>query len=116
MHEGQFSEKIVATIFSELEKFPGKKPRSVLVKVGEVFHLVPDAVKMHFAVLTKGTALEGIVLDLKEEQLEVYCPHCKKTTFVEDHHLVACPFCYAVDVTPIRGNQITVESIELDNT
>ncbi len=116
MHEGQFSEKIVDAIVAELKKFPGQKPKSVLVKVGEVFHLVPEAVKMHFNVLTKGTALEGVVLDLQEESMEVYCPHCKKTTFVEDHHLVACPLCYASDVTPVRGNQITVESIELCNT
>ncbi len=115
MHEGQFTEKIVDAILLELKKFPGQKPKSVLVKVGEVFHLVPEAVKMHFEVLTKGTSLEGVLLDLQEESMEVYCPHCKKTTFVEDHHLVACPFCYAVDVTPIRGNQITVESIELCN-
>ncbi|MCB9756888.1 MAG: hydrogenase maturation nickel metallochaperone HypA [Candidatus Omnitrophica bacterium] len=116
MHEGQFSEKIVDAIISELKKFPGKKPKSVLVKVGEVFHLVPDAVKMHFSVLTKGTTLEGVHLDLKEESMEVYCPHCQQATFVEDHHLVACPLCYAVDVKPIRGNQITVESIELCNS
>lgn len=113
MHEGQFTEKIVEVIFAEVKKIPGQKLKSVLVKVGEVYHLVPDAVKMHFEVLTKGTPLQGVTLDLQEESMEVYCPHCKKTTFVEDHHMVACPFCYALDVTPIRGNQITVESIEL---
>ncbi len=115
MHEGQFSEKIVEAILIELKKYPGKRPKSACVKVGEVFHLVPDAVKMHFLLLTKGTDLEGVVLDLQEETMEVYCSHCKKTTFVEDHHLIACPFCYALDVKPIRGHQITVESIELSD-
>lgn len=116
MHEGQFTEQIVDAILAELKKYPGRIPRSATVKVGEVFHLVPESVLAHFSVLTKGTELEGVKLHLQEESMEVYCPHCRKTTFVEDHHLVACPFCYATDVKPVRGNRITVESIELSNS
>ena len=113
MHEGQFTEKIVNVIIQELEKFPGKKPKLIRVKVGEVFHLVPESVLMHFDVLVKGTALEGVVLDIKEEPMEVFCTHCQKTNPVEDHHLLACPLCYSTDVKPVIGNRISVESIEL---
>lgn len=115
MQKSPSSAKIVDVILNELKKYRGKTPRSVLVKVGEVFHLVPDAVQMHFSVMTRGTELEGVRLDLQEESMEVYCPHCQKTNFVKDHHLVVCPFCYALDVKLIRGNQITVESIEANN-
>lgn len=115
MHEGQFTEKIVDAITAQLADVPGQKVKTVRVKVGEVFHLVPDAVKMHFEIITRGTALEGVKLDLLEETLQVYCPHCQTTTAVEDHHMMACPLCYAVDVKPVRGHEIVVDIIEVDH-
>jgi len=115
MHERQFTQKIVDAILVELDKYADKKPRSVRVKVGEAYHLVPESVKMHFEILTKDTPLEGTSLELVEEAMEVTCSVCGKTGIAEDHHLLVCPFCYSTQVKAISGNRIIVESVVLEN-
>lgn len=114
MHEGHFTDQIVAAILAELKDRPKGKVRSVKVKVGEVYHLVPASVLMHFQVAVKGTPLEGVELVLQEEGVKVYCPQCRKEGLAEDHHMIVCPICYSQNVKTLSGNSVTIESIELE--
>ena len=116
MHEGVFTEKIVAVILDELKKQPGQKISSVKVKVGETYHLVLESVCMHFEIAVKGTALEGVQLILQEEPMQVTCQVCHKTGPVEDHHMAMCSFCNSLNVKTVSGNSIIVESIEFSGT
>ncbi len=114
MHEGHFTEQIVAAVIDELKKYPGRKPKRVRVVVGEAYHLVPESVLMHYQVATKGTALEGVALDLVEEYMEVLCGSCGQQGPVEDHHLLLCSFCHSRDVKPVAGNKVSIEAVELE--
>ena len=114
MHEGKFTEQIVAVILEEIAKFPGKKPKSVKVKVGEVFHLIPESVQLHYDLQVKGTPLEGVSLQLQEEAIEVECLACQTRGPVEDHHLLVCSKCYSRQVKVLKGQQIQVEAIEVE--
>ena len=114
MHEAKFTEEIVAVIIAELKKYPGRRAQRVALKVGAMFHLEPDSVRMHYQLLTHGTALEGVALDLKEEPVCVLCQRCGQTNPVEDHHLLMCPACDAMSVTVISSNEIVTESVELE--
>lgn len=112
MHEGHFTEKIVEAILGELKNHPGGKIKAARVVVGEVYHLVFDSVLMHFEISVRGTPLEGVHLDLREEPMQVSCPKCLLTGPVQDHHMPLCSFCGSLDVKPIGGNSITVDTIE----
>jgi hydrogenase nickel incorporation protein HypA/HybF len=112
MHEGQFTDKIVEVILEELKKHPGRKIRTVKVAVGEVYHLVLESVLMHFEISVRGTPLEDVRLDLKEDPMQVYCRQCQKTGFVEDHHMPLCSSCGSLDIKTVSGNSISVDSIE----
>ena len=111
MHEGHFTEQIVEAIVSELKKYPGRKVESITVKVGEVYHLMPDSVLMHYDLITKGTALEGVKLNILEEPMQVICSQCGKQGSVEDHHLLLCSFCHSQAVKPVAGDKVTIEQI-----
>ncbi len=115
MHEGHFTQQIVEGILRELAPYPKAKVRSVTVRVGEVFHLVPESVLMHYDVLTKGSALQSVKLNLIEEPMQVLCSQCQKQGPVEDHHLLLCPFCHSRQVKPVLGNKITIEKVELED-
>lgn len=116
MHEGHFTEQIVATIIEELKKYSGRKPKAVKVKVGEVFHLVKEAVLMHYEIITMGTPLEGVALELIEEPMQVLCGQCGKQGYVEDHHLLICSFCHSRNVKPVAGDKVSIEALELENS
>lgn len=113
MHEGHFTEDIVSHILKELQQYPNAELQSVTVKVGEVFHLVPESVLMHYELLTKNSPLEGVHLKLIEEPLEVHCLECHQEGPVEDHHLMLCFFCHSRQVKPVRGKSITIEKVEI---
>jgi hydrogenase nickel insertion protein HypA len=111
MHEGHFTEQIVDAIMGELKKHPERVVESISVKVGESYHLMPDSVLMHYEILTKSTALEGVKLNLLEEQMRVVCSQCTKEGPVEDHHLLLCSFCHSAQVKPVAGDKVTIEQI-----
>ncbi len=114
MHEGNFTQQIVTSIVSELEKHPGYRPQRIKVKVGEMLHLEPESVRTHYALLTKGTSLEGIALELEGMPVVVNCRACHAEGAVSDHHLLFCPSCYSRDVVIVSGNDVLIDSIELE--
>lgn len=115
MHEGNFTEQIVEAILAELEKHPGLKPERVAVRVGEMLHLVPDSVQMHYELVTRGTSLEGAALDLTEEPVRIRCQACSREGGVEDHHLLMCAECGSRDVTLLGGEDVVIDAIEFEN-
>ncbi|MDE2027607.1 MAG: hydrogenase maturation nickel metallochaperone HypA [Candidatus Omnitrophica bacterium] len=112
MHEGHFTENIVTAIIGELKKYPDKKVESVTVKIGETYHLAPDSVLMHYDLISKGTPLEGVRLNLVEEPLKVLCGQCGQQGPVEDHHLLLCTFCSSHQVKPVSGESVTIDQIK----
>jgi len=114
MHEANFTEQIVSTILNELKKYPDDRPRGAKVLVGEMLHLVPESVHMHYQLLTRGTPLEGIALDLVEVPVKIRCNHCGTEGAVEDHHLLMCTACSTMNVKLVSGNEIWVEVVELE--
>jgi hydrogenase nickel incorporation protein HypA/HybF len=115
MHESNFTQQIVRSIISELNKYPDYKPKRVKVKVGEMLHPDDEDVRMHYDLLTQGTKLEGVDLDLEETKTIVSCKNCHHTGIVVNHHLLLCPSCASTNVKMISGDEIAVESIDLEN-
>ncbi|MCX6935936.1 MAG: hydrogenase maturation nickel metallochaperone HypA [Verrucomicrobia bacterium] len=113
MHEGNFTDQIVDAILGELEKYPNNRPAQVSVAVGEMLHLLPDSVQMHYQLRTQGTPLEGVKLILREVPVRVLCNTCGFSGDVEDHHLLMCSKCGARDVKMLSGNEITIDAIEI---
>ena len=115
MHEGGFTGRIVATILDELKKFPDQKVLRVKVLVGEMLHLEPESVRMHYQLLTKNSILEGVELELKQIPVTVECVRCHQDVRVEDHHRLVCGQCGSEDVKLAGGDQVFIEAIELED-
>ena len=115
MHEGNFTQQIVDAILTAVHEYPGRKPTSIKVKVGEMLHLNRESVKTHFEAITRGGILENARLDLEEIPVLVICQKCNAQWQPEDHHLLLCDLCSATDVKIISGNSVTVDSIQLQS-
>lgn len=115
MHEANFTQQIVQSIISELNKYPDYKPKRVKVKVGEMLHLDNENVRFHYDLLTQGTKLEGVNLDLEEIKTIISCKNCHYTGVIDNHHLLLCPSCGSSDVKMLSGDEIAIESIDLEN-
>ena len=85
----------------------------VLVRAGQLRQVVPSALEFSFELCTHGTPAEGAVLELEVVPVEVACRACGARSEPGGFPL-ACAACggLAVDVT--RGEELQVESLELD--
>ena len=113
MHEANFTQEIVNSILDELKKYPSCRAKQIKVKVGEMLHLMPESVKTHYAQMTQGTNLEGVMLILEEMPVEIKCRSCGSVGGVEDHHVLFCSKCDSFNVELIKGKEVVVDSIEM---
>jgi len=121
LHEYALMENVIAVIMAELKK-AGEKPAGhtleVTLKVGALEMHSAEATRQAFEVLTRGTVLEGALLNLIILPVSVVCAKCgfhgPLPMGVVDPHdalpLAECPQCR--DLTPVQGGR-GVESIEL---
>ncbi len=112
MHEANFTEQIVSSIIGELKNHPDSQPKRIRIRVGEMFHLNCESVLFHYHLLTNGTNLAGVDVELEEEPVKVLCHACQKIDRVEDHHLLMCSHCQSMDVEMTSGNAIFTEFVE----
>ena len=112
MHEANFTREIVEAILEKLKKRPLGRASSVKISVGEMLHLMPEGVRLHYDLLTRGTVLEGTELVFEETPVRVKCRNCGRQGGVEDHHLLMCTFCDSTQVMLQSGNEVTIEKIE----
>jgi hydrogenase nickel incorporation protein HypA/HybF len=108
MHELGLCADIVAAV----ERRAGNRPVAALtVRVGRLHHVQPGAFEQSFAMAAEGSVAEGARVDLVLLPVRSLCAACGRTTDSEEL-LAACPACGAVDVAPVGGDELILESIE----
>jgi hydrogenase nickel incorporation protein HypA/HybF len=85
----------------------------VYVRVGRLRQVVPSALEFSFELCAHGTAVEGAALEIQHVPIEVTCRSCGAHSQPGDFPLV-CEVCGALDVNVVRGEELQVESLELN--
>ena len=111
MHELAIADAIV-TIASRHAK--GRPVSRVETRVGYLRQVVPDSLRFAFELITAGTELDGAELAIEEVPARVRCKACEAETVLEDFpaHCVACG---ALDVEVTAGEELLVESIDVED-
>jgi hydrogenase nickel incorporation protein HypA/HybF len=91
----------------------GRRVTSVEVKVGRLRQVVPDALEFAFELVAAGTEVEGAELRVEHVPVRVQCARCGTESEADDFPL-ACADCGSVDVDVITGDELLVESLELE--
>ena len=109
MHEMSLCEAIAGAV----NRHAGGKPvTSVLVRIGHLRQVVPDALIFCWQMLATGTELEGSVLEVESVPATVACKACGVETTL-DMPIVACGECFSRDVELLTGEEFAVVSLEL---
>jgi len=90
----------------------GRPVARVLVRIGHLRQVVPDALTFSWEMLSTGTDLEGSVLEVDSVPAVVSCSACGEETTL-DLPILACGRCYSREVTLISGEEFAVVSLEL---
>jgi len=85
----------------------------VYVRVGHLRQVVPSALEFSFELCAHGTPVEGAALELEEVPVAVTCRSCGAESEPGGFPL-ACGACGGLGVEVVQGEELQVESLELE--
>ena len=110
MHELAIAESVVDIAVRHAR---GRRVTRVELEVGHLRQVVPAALDFAFELVARGTPVEGAELEMRVVEAAGRCRSCGADTPLPDFPLM-CTSCGGFDVEVTRGEELRVESLELD--
>ena len=112
MHELGMCEAIVDAVE---RRAAGRRVCAFTVRVGTLHRVVEPAMDQAFLMASAGTVAEGATLELVVVPVRATCGSCGLTAESADPP-VACAGCGSTDVELSGGDELVLESIEVDTS
>jgi len=112
VHELSIAESIVAIAERHAA---GRRVTKVELRVGHLRQVVPSALVFAFQLLSRGTVLDGAELAIEEVPARGRCRSCGSETTMTGFPL-ACAACGGLDLEVHAGEELQVDSLELEET
>jgi hydrogenase nickel incorporation protein HypA/HybF len=110
VHELSIAESVVRVASRHAH---GRRVTKVTVKAGHLRQVVPSALEFAFELVAEGTEVEGAELELEEVRAAGICRSCGAESELSGFPL-ACGPCGGLDLELIRGEELLVDSLELE--
>jgi len=105
---------VSSAIVDTAVRHAGGKPVAVVTaRIGHLRQVVPDSLRFYWGVVTRETLCERARLDLELIPAWLECRACE-LTWKADAAAFRCPSCTSGDITVLSGEELEVESIELE--
>jgi hydrogenase nickel incorporation protein HypA/HybF len=108
MHELAITESVVMSVS---ERFGDARVLRVLLQIGKLSGVVPDAVRFCFDVCARGTTLEGATLEIDEIPALARCRDCGAA--VELESFFGLCRCGSVSLEMLSGQELKVREVEV---
>jgi hydrogenase nickel incorporation protein HypA/HybF len=109
MHELAIAESIVEAVG---ERLAGARVTRVVVEVGALACVEPDAIRFCFAACARGTVVDGAALEIVEIAARARCRTCGAAGVAVDARIPLCP-CGSADLDIVDGGQLRVRAVEV---
>jgi hydrogenase nickel incorporation protein HypA/HybF len=110
MHELSIAQSIVRIAETHAA---GRKVYAVHLRVGHLRQVVPSALEFAFELVAEGTSVEGAELVMEEVPAAGICRDCGTESTFEGFPF-RCTSCGGLDVELVRGEELLVDSLELE--
>src|SRR5262245_23492594 len=107
MHELAITQEVVALA---MEQAPTGRITRIVLEIGKLSAVLPDAVRFCFDLCSEGTAAEGAVLDIVEVPGRAQCRRCNNEVELE-RPFGRCP-CGCSDLDWLAGEELRVTKVE----
>ena len=112
MHELSIAESIVRIAAA----YAGdRRICKVELKIGHLRQVVPSALELAFELVAQGTPAEGAELEIEEVPAAGVCRRCGTESRVDGFPL-RCSRCGELELELIRGEELLVDALELEET
>lgn len=113
MHEMSLMGGVFEVIEQTLSQHEVKHVLQVKLKVGELTNAESDALDMAFEAYSKDTVCEGAELIIERVPVKGRCRHCHHEFRVENMFFL-CPNCQNTGIEVIQGEELLIESLEVE--
>jgi hydrogenase nickel incorporation protein HypA/HybF len=113
MHELSITQNMVELAIDEGKKAGAKKIARISLLIGDMSGVVDESVRFYFGFISKDTIAEGAMLEIKRIPTTSRCNDCN-SEFTPSEFDWSCPKCKGSNVKIIAGDELRVESIEVD--
>ena len=108
MHEIGIVQEVLSIIFSEVRQ---EKITKVVLQIGKLSAVMPDAVRFGFELCSEGTRAEGARLEIIETPGLAWCAACEKE-FQTDVFFGAC-VCGNPQLEWKSGDELKIREVEV---
>jgi hydrogenase nickel incorporation protein HypA/HybF len=108
MHELGIAQEVVAIVS---EHAGGARVRRVVLQIGKLSAVLPDAVRFCFDLCAEGTAAEGALLEIIETPGRALCRACGAEVLL-DQPFGRCR-CGGTDLEWLEGEELRVQEMEV---
>ena len=114
MHEMSIVQSLIEQVEQEVTHAgtPGRVTAVDLV-IGRLSGVHTDSIRFAFELLSSGTVIEGAALRIDEPAAHVHCQACRADHPVQELTM-QCPQCGSDNISIQGGQELLLQSIELD--
>jgi len=112
MHELGLMQNIVDTVQDYARKNNVQKVLKVIVEVGKISGVMPEALEFCFEFCIKGTTLEGATLEIERVAALAKCTSCTEEFDLLDNNF-SCPKCGDSLWEMISGKELIIKGLEV---
>lgn len=113
MHEMSLAEGVLQLVQETALRERALRVKRVVLEIGSLSSVEPDALKFCFEAVTLGSALQGAVLEIVLVPGAGWCLACAQAVPMSALY-TACPQCGSYQVQPTSGTEMRVREIEID--
>ncbi|MBF0426347.1 MAG: hydrogenase maturation nickel metallochaperone HypA [Magnetococcales bacterium] len=113
MHELSLAMALVEQLQEILAQEKVSKPLAVTVAIGALSGVDHEALSFCYPLVTAGTSLEGVALQVEEVRLRVRCQDCGRESQPEEVYLLNCGACASARVEVVAGREFTLRALEV---
>jgi hydrogenase nickel incorporation protein HypA/HybF len=113
MHELAVTQSILKIALENARKVEAKKITGINLLIGQMASIVDDSIQFYWDILSEGTIALGAKLKITRIPTEMRCFYCGHV-FSPGSSTFDCPACNSIRVQIIQGEEMRVESIDVE--
>ena len=110
MHEVSIMQNTLDIAIAQAQQNNATEIERLVVNIGELSGVVPEALEFAFEVLTPGTIAENALLEINTIPVVCHCQKCDRN-FKSEAYIYECPQCGQISGNVISGRELKLDSI-----
>lgn len=113
MHETVLMRNLLDTVEQAVENHQVKRVNRVVISVGKLANVLPDALLFAFEAMTQDGIMKGAELEIESVPAVAHCDDCGAEYQIDGFPIV-CPACMSTSFRIISGEEVYIQSIDCE--